>query len=184
MSDTKVVDLLSESYADRLDVLWRAVEQAAKDEDRAASSEAPTGRTLDEGMSDSVRLAEQYEALRAEAIEDAKANRRHVEMRLERKAWRELKEKHPPRTGDGHSKEDVDADRSAGLNVETASDDLLYAAIVVPEFTSRGAFDEWADALTNGQFTTLVFAAWEHANRARYNPKALPASLTRSSVTS
>lgn len=181
MSDAKVVDLLSESYADRLDVLWRAVEDAAKDEVKAG--EGPSGLTLDEAGA-SVRLAEQYEALRAEAIEDAKANRRHVEMRLERKAWRELKEKHPPRTGDSFSKEDVDADRAAGLNVETASDDLLYAAIVVPEFTSRGAFDEWADALTNGQFTTLVFAAWEHANRARYNPKALPASLTRSSATS
>src|SRR5690606_25362029 len=97
--------------------------------------------------------------------------------------WRELKEKHPPRTGEVASKEEVDADRAAGLNVETASDDLLYAAIVEPEFTSRAAFDEWADALTNGQFTTLVFAAWEHANRARFNPKALPASLTRSSAT-
>lgn len=184
MSDVKVIDLLSESYAERLDVLWRAVDEAAKNEDRLAGSEAASGRTLDEGISDSVRLAEQYEALRAEAIEDAKANSRHVEMRLERKAWRELKEKHPPRVGEEHAKEDVDSDRAAGLNVDTASDDLLYAAIQVPEFSSRAAFDEWADRLTNGQFTTLTFAAWEHANRARFNPKALPASLTRSSATS
>ena len=184
MSDVKVIDLLSESYAERLDALWRAVEEATRDEDRRAGSEAASGRTLDEGVADSTRLAEQYEALRAEAIEDAKANGRHVEMRLERKAWRELKEKHPPRVGEGFAQEDIDADRTAGLNVDTASDDLLYEAIQVPEFSSRAAFDEWADKLTNGQFTTLTFAAWEHANRARYNPKALPASLTRSSVTS
>lgn len=183
MSDAKVIDLLTESYADRLDVLWRAVEQAAKDEDKAAGGEGPSGLTLDE-VGDSVRLAEQYENLRSEAIEDAKANRRHVEMRLERKAWRELKEKHPPRSGEGVEKDVADADRNAGLNVDTASDDLLYAAIVEPEFTSRGAFDEWADALTNGQFTTLVLAAWSHANGARYNPKALPDSLTRSFATS
>lgn len=183
MSDTKVIDLLSESYADRLDVLWRAVEDAAKDDARAAAAEGASGRTLDE-VDTSVALAEQYENLRAEAIADAKKNRRHVEMRLERKAWRTLKEKHPPRSGEGVATEDADADRSAGLNVETASDDLLYAAIVEPKFTSRADFDEWADALTNGQFTTLVFAAWEHANRARYNPKELPGSLTRSSVTS
>lgn len=182
MSDAKVIDLLSESYADRLDVLWRAVEQAVADEDRAGADESPSGRTLDE-VADSVRLAEQYENLRAEAIEDAKANDRHVEMRLERKAWRALKEQHPPRVGEQYDKEEVDSDRMAGLNVETASDDLLYAAIISPEFTSRAAFDEWADKLTNGQFTTLVMAAWEHANRARYNPKELPGSLTRSFVT-
>lgn len=183
MSDNKVVDLLSESYADRLDALWRAVEDAAKDEAKGGG-DGPSGLTLDEVPPSSVALAQQYETLRAEAVEDAKANRRHVEMRLERKAWRELKEKHPPRSGEGVSKEEADGDRAAGLNVDTASDDLLYAAVVVPEFTSRAAFDEWADALTNGQFTTLVMAAWEHANRARYNPKALPGSLTRSSVTS
>lgn len=183
MSDAKIIDLLSEDYADRLDVLWRAVEQAMRDEDKAAGGDAPSGRTLDE-VTDSVRLAEQYETLRNEAIEDAKANQRHVEMRLERKAWRELKEKHPPRTGEGFAKEDIESDRTTGLNADTASDDLLYAAIIEPEFTSRSAFDEWADKLTNGQFNTLVLAAWEHANRARYNPKALPGSLTRSSVTS
>lgn len=183
MSDTKVVDLLSESYADRLDALWGAVEQASKDEARLAATDAPSGRTLDETTASVAELAAEYKALRSEAIEDAKANQRHIEMRLERKAWRELKEKHPPRSGEGVDREDIEADRGAGLNVETASDDLLYAAIVEPKFTSRAAFDEWADRLTNGQFTTLVLAAWSHSNRARYNPKALPASLTPNSAT-
>lgn len=183
MSDNKVIDLLSEDYAQRLEALWQAVERASRDEAKAEASGAPSGLTLDE-IPASAQLAEQYEKLRVEAIEDAKANGRHVEMRLERKAWRELKEKHPPRAGEGYEQSDIDADRTAGLNVETASDDLLYAAIVEPVFTSRGAFDEWADRLTNGQFTTLVLAAWEHANNARYNPKALPGSLTRSFATS
>lgn len=184
MSDTKVVDLLSESFTTRLGALWEAVEQAVKDETAAGASDGLSGRTLDEGMPSSVQLAEQYEKLRAEAIEDAKANRRHVELRLDRKAWRQLKANHPPRIGEGHSKEDIDADRRAGLNVSTADDDLLFAAVVVPEFSSRAAFDEWADALTNGQFTVLSIEAWKHANQASYNPKALPASLTRSSATS
>ncbi len=179
MSDVRVVDLLSESYADRLQALLEAINAAMADEQKLAARESPSGRTLDE-IPDSVRLAEQYETLRAEAIEDCKANRRHVEMRLDRKAWRTLKEKHPPRTGEGVSDEDAKLDKDAGLNVATADDDLICAAVVEPVFSSRGDFDEWLDSLTIGQSNVLSVEAWKHANGARYNPKALPDSLTRS----
>jgi hypothetical protein len=64
----------------------------------------------------------------------------------------------------------------------SVEDDLVYATVVEPVFTSRGDFDEWAnDDLSEGEFEVLLQAAWELANVGRFDPKSLPASLTRKS---
>ena len=83
MARTTTVHLLTGDYPDRLDAARRAAEAAAKDE-------AP--RTmLDEDPY--MVLVEEYEALKAEALEAGTT----VEFEaVGRKTWRELKEKHPP----------------------------------------------------------------------------------------
>jgi hypothetical protein len=92
--------------------------------------------------------------------------------------WRKLKADHPPRV-DGPD-EDVQGDRLAGVNTDTVEDDLVRACVLEPEFTSRQAFDEWADSLSQGEWQTLVIKAWELVNGARFDPKPLPRSTTRS----
>src|SRR5690606_11689229 len=95
-----------------------------------------------------------------------------------RRAWRELQEKHPPRTeGDPDT---IKSDQMAGVHIKDASDDLVYASLVEPEFSSRAAYDEWADTLSEAEFQTILRRAWELANVSQYDPKSLPASRTRS----
>jgi hypothetical protein len=76
--------------------------------------------------------------------------------------------------------DDVAADRIAGVDTESIEDDLVHACVTEPTFSSRAAFDEWADTLSEGEWRTLVLEAWNLVNESRFNPKALPASVTRS----
>ena len=166
MPRTTRVLLLQGDYADRLDHLWTAA-QAAK------SDNAP----LLEGEEHPYDVLKgEYEELRAEAEKNGIV----VQMTaVGRTRWRELKAKYPPRTeGD-----EAEGDRLAGANTDDIADDLVFASISDPKFTSRGDFDEWADALSEGEWQVLLTKAWELANGARLDPKALPALPTRSTET-
>lgn len=167
MPRTATVHLLGGDYAERLNALYQAANEARDDDGPRTMAEAHPYDTL----------SAEYAALKAEALEAATT----VELTaIGRKAWRELKAKHPIRSGEGVPEEDAKSDRRAGVNVETVEDDLVYASITAPSFSTRAAFDEWADRLSEGEWQTLTGKAWELANMARFDPKDLPSSLTRS----
>lgn len=163
MAQTSTIVLLTGDYAERLSQKAEAAKAAeAFDGPLLAGEEHP--RDV---------IAAEYEALKAEAEAASKEAERTVTLAaVARPAMRELRVKHPARTeGDPDA---VKADRIARLNTETVEDDLLYASVVVPKFTSRAQFDEWADSLSEGEFRTLVKRAWQLANVALIDPKSLP----------
>lgn len=170
MSRTSSMLLLTGDYADRLNALYAEAQRLERVE-RSASLRLGEASAYE-------ALRAEYEALKAEAEE---AGVRVVLRSLGRRDWRSLKEKHPPRAGEGVSDSDVEADRAAGVNVDTIEDDLVYASLVEPEFTSRAAYDEWADELSEGDFRSIVMRAWSLVNVAAIDPKSLPASQTRRS---
>lgn len=172
MARTDKVILLTGDYAQRLDALFIAANETLKDE---------SATTLSEGDPYAALLAD-YNTLKTDATAAATV----VEMTaVARPKWRELKSKFPPRT-EGH-KDTIEGDRLSGVNTDEVEDDLVYATVSsvteagtsVP-LTSRGAFDEWADTLSEGEWQTLVVKAWELANGARFDPKSLPVSRTSS----
>lgn len=168
MAQTATIHLLSGDYPDRLNELWNAAQAAERDE---------RPRSLADG-DPYADLYKQYTDLKAEAIE---AGRTVILKAVGRREWRRLKEAHPPRTeGD---EDVVKGDRLAGVNTETVEDDLVFVSLLAPQFTSRAAYDEWADELSEGEFQTIAKRAWGLANIAQFNPKSLPASPTRSSDT-
>ena len=164
MPRTDKLILLTGDYAQRLDALYGQAQDALED---------TSARTmLDEDPY--TALLEDYKALKAEA----EAEGITVEFRsLGRNEWRDIKAKHPPRTeGEEH---EVNADRIAGFNVDSVQDDLVFACVTSPEFSSRAAFDEWAGDLSDGEWNEVVERAFA-VNGARFDPKSLPASPTRS----
>lgn len=165
MAQTATITLLTGDYPDRLNAAYQAA-QAAADAD-------PTLLQGEEHPYDI--LAREYADLKEEAV----AAGISVTLKaIGRKAWRELKEKHPPRTeGDPDV---VKGDRIAGVNTTDVEDDLVYASLVEPAFASRAAYDEWAEDLSEGEFQTILRRAWELANISQYDPKSLPASRMRS----
>lgn len=174
MAQTKTLHLLTDDYAERLELLYSAAQ---------AAREVDPGDLLADEDHPYVTLQREHEDLRAEAEAASEAAGRKVILeavgrrrgREGRPSWRDLKEKHPPRTeGDDDV---VKGDRLAGVNVDTVEDDLLYASVTYPPASSRGAFDEWADGLSEGEFQTLIRAAWRLANIAEFDPKSLPVSL-------
>lgn len=175
MSQTTTITLLTGDYADRLAEAFDAVQHALKAEERQDSDSLLAGEEPD-----SVRLTRAYNDLNAEAKKASAKAKRDVTLRaIGRSTWRQLKEKHPIRTeGDP---EVVKGDRIAGVNTDTVEDDLVYASISVPKFTSREAYDEWADDLSIGEFNTVLRAAWSLANVAQHAPKSLPVSPTQKS---
>lgn len=174
MSRTSRVLLLSGDYAERLSALYEAALEAAEHE---ASESASGARRIGE-QSAYTTLRAEHDALREEA---ERAGTVVVLKALGRKEWRAIKDKHPPRDAAEHGEDVAKADRLAGVNTESVEDDLVYASLVEPEFSSRAAFDEWVDDLSEGEFTTIVNRAWALTNVAMVDPKSLPASLTRSS---
>lgn len=176
MSETATTEVLEfpvGDYGARLDKLWNAAQQAEADG-------APT--TLLE-QDPAEKLWEEYEALREESREASRAARTYIVLReVSRKDWRKIKADHPPRTeGDPDA---VKADRIAGMNTETAEDELVFAALVEPEFASRAAFDEWADNLGAGKFAAIAEKAYLLTVGARHDPKSRPVSPTRNTPTS
>lgn len=167
MARTTTVHLLTGDYADRLNDLWSAAQSALDDKTPRTMMDVDPYETL-EG---------EYKALKAEAIE---AGITVTLTAVGRRVWRNLKEKHPPRAGEGVDAETAKGDRLAGVNTDSVEDDLVSASLVKPEFKTRADFDDWADTLSEGEWQTLVSRAWELANGARLDPKELPSSLTRS----
>lgn len=162
MARTARVHLLTDDYAERLSALYGAIVEASGSEERPATT-ALEGDPV-------AALRNEYDALREEAEREGVL----VELRsVPRSAWRRLREKHPPRTeGDP---DDVKGDRMAGVNLSTVEDDLVYASLTFPPMTSRGAFDEWVDDLSPGDFQTLLARAFELTTGSRFDPKPLPA---------
>jgi hypothetical protein len=167
MARTTTVHLLTGDYADRLNDLWSAAKSALDDKTPRTALEADPYEELEA----------EYKALKAEAIE---AGITVDLVAVGRRVWRDLKAKHPARTGDDVDAEVVKGDRLAGVNTDSVEDDLVQASLVSPEFKTRADFDDWADTLSEGEWQTLVQRAWELANGARLDPKELPSSLTRS----
>lgn len=156
-------------FADRLDRAYAAAMDALE-------NEGP--RTLMEEEPYTV-LKREYDELCEESRTASKDARLFVRFgEVSRKQWREIKAVHPPRTeGDD---ETVSGDRYLGFNVESGQDDLVFAAIVEPEFSSRKDFDDWADNLGAGKWEAVSKKALEVTLGARVNPKSLPDSLTKS----
>jgi hypothetical protein len=162
-------------YPSRLNLAYAAYQAACQDEQK----NGPPSDLLAGEQSPADQLAAEYQALKAEAEADAAEKRRVVTLRaVGRQVWRDLKKKHPPRTeGD---EDTVKGDRRATVNTDTVEDDLVHVSVVEPKFTSRAAFDEWADDLSEGEFQILVQTAWELVNVAQFDPKSLPPSQIRS----
>lgn len=153
--------LLTDDYADRLNDLYGQAQAAEREAER-------TARRVGE-QSDYMRLRDEYEALKASAeAEGIKVTLQSIS----RPAWRKLKSQHPPRI-EGVDDDTRNADRLAGVNVDTVEDDLVHASLVEPVFSSRAAFDEWADGLSEGEWQVIVRRAWELTNVARVDPKSL-----------
>lgn len=167
----KTIEFPVGDYAERLDKAFAAAVAAAE-------SESP--QTMLEGDPYQI-LRDEYEALRQESKEASRAAGLLVVLEeIPRSKWRKLKADHPPRTeGDEDS---MKADRVAGFNTESAEDDLVQAALIEPEFSSRAAFDEWADGLGAGKFATIAEQAYLLTVGARHDPKSLPDSPTRRSA--
>lgn len=164
-------------YPQRLQNAYAAFQQAAEQESR----EMESGSRLAGEESIAERLANEYEEIKTKAEADAKKKRRVVTLRaVGRTTWRGLKEKHPPRVGDGVDEEIAKSDRMLGVNADDIEDDLVFASIMSPKFTSRADFDEWAGDLSQGEWNVLVQDAWKLVNIAQFDPKSLPLSATRS----
>src|SRR5690349_1582050 len=155
-------------FAERLDRAYTAAMDALENEGPTTLLEASPYETL----------KAEYDALCEESRQASKEARLFIRFgEVSRRAWRELKAANPPRTeGD---EESIKADRYLGFNVESGEDDLVFAAIVEPEFSSRKDFDDWADNLGAGKWDAVAKKALEVTLGARANPKSLPASPTQ-----
>lgn len=163
-------------YPTRLSAAYAAFVAAREDEKDGKSLPLLAGEEPA-----SLALAREYEALKEEAEADAREKRRVVTLEaVGRRPWRDLKEKYPPRTEPDVDAETAKGDRLAGLNTDAVGDDLVFASVVEPEFTSRAHFDEWLDKLAEGEYQLLLRTAWDLANVASYDPKSLPPSATLS----
>lgn len=167
--NTRVIEFPVGDFPERLETAYRAAQEALNDSSPRVMLEEDAY----------TQLKGEYDALREESREASRAAGMYVVLReVSRKDWRQIKADHPPRT-DGDP-EAVKADRVVGMNTETAEDDLVYAALVEPEFRSRAAFDEWADDLGAGKFAAIAEAAYLLTVGGRRDPKELPASPIRS----
>lgn len=166
-ANIKVIEFPVGDFVERLDRAFAAAQEALED---------TSARTVLEG-DPYLELKAEYDALREESKEASREAGTYVVIReVSRKDWREIKANHPPRTeGDPDT---VKADRVTGMNNDSAEDDLVFAALVEPEFKTRSAFDDWADSLGAGKFATIVEQAYYLTVGARRDPKSLPDSPT------
>ncbi len=177
MAQTLTREFPDGDYPTRLNAALAAFTAAEQDEQKNGP-----GQLLGGEKSPAEELADEYNALKAEAHADAAEKRRIVTLRaLGRKQWRPLKEAHPPRAGEGVDEDMAKGDRLAGVNTDSVEDDLVFASVIEPQFASRAEFDEWADDLSEGEWNTLVRDAWRLVNVAQFDPKSLPASRTQTS---
>lgn len=177
MAQTRTINFPDGDYPIRLNQAYAAYEEALKDEQ--ANGE---GTLLAHEQPASEVLKAEYLALKAEAEDDAREKRRIVTLRaLGRAKWRELKKAHPARVeGDDVDADTARSDRKFGVNLDSVEDDLVFASVSEPKFTSREEFDAWADDWSEGEWQTLVRSSWSLVNVASIDPKSLPSSPTRS----
>lgn len=166
-ANRKVLEFPVGDFPERLDVAYAAAMKAMDDETPLTGLEQHPYEVL----------KAEYDELCAESREASRAAKTYIVVReVSRGDWRKIKAEHPPRTeGDPEA---VKADRVTGMNNDTAEDDLVYAALVEPVFSTRAAFDEWADRLGAGKFAAIAEQAYLLTVGARRDPKSLPALPT------
>lgn len=195
MAQTRTITFPDGDYPVRLNTAYVAYEDALDDERRGKTeillaTEDPASEVL----------KGEYLDLKAEAEDDARSKDRVVTLSaLGRSKWRPLKKAHPPRVeDDGADPDTAKSDRRLGVNLDSVEDDLVHHSIAAPEkvscardtpegtvcsgdirCTRRAAFDDWADAWSEGEWQTLVRSAWSLVNVASIDPKSLPSSPTR-----
>lgn len=174
---TSVVTLYQGDDLDRIRHIERKYEAAVESE-----KDAPTRLASD--IPESVTLAEEHAA--EKAVAEARAV--HVKIRaIRRSQYRELADKHPPRTGDDVDPADVLSDAKMGVNEKEFRLELVPAAIV--DVTHGESVTEWAtlpegdredflDTITESDFELLFLHAYGLVNNYASSPKALklPAS--------
>lgn len=192
MSRTATIYLIGGDYPERLDALATAAAAARSDTTPLLASEQHPYEVL----------REDYTALKSEAEVEASENGRCVTLRApSRKEWRALKVTHPPRVGTEYDAETVKGDRISGVNTDSVEDDLVHVSLTEPTdkacagdvripgqacssenpCANRVAFDEWANALSEAEFRTLLLRSFELGQVAKVDPKSLPPLPTRSS---
>jgi hypothetical protein len=178
MAQTRTITFPDGDYPDRLNAAYAAYNEALKAEQTGEAEQLLATEDLASEV-----LRKEYEALKAEAEVDASEKRRIVTLRaLGRTKWRELKKAHPARVeGEGGvDAETAKSDRRFGVNMDSIEDDLVFASVTDPKFTSRADFDEWAEDWAEGEWKMLVRSSWSLVNVASIDPKSLPSSPTRS----
>lgn len=139
-----------------------------------ARTEATPARRVATGKSEAMKLAEQLDEMVAEA---EKTGIRLLVQALPRSQWRDLKAKHPPR------KDDTE-DEVFGVNQETLWKDAApfgpgkdqEPCVVDPEFTET-EWAEFADDLSDADYTRLCQVIWEVNERSTSIPKYSAVSL-------
>lgn len=147
---TSVVTIYTGDYLDRIRHLEAKAEAA-----REAADGGP--RRMGE-IPEYVRLAEEHDALVAEAEERAL----HVKLRaLGRREWKRLLDEHPPR-------KDNEDDAALGVNEDTFKEALVPASIVEPADLT----EDDLDALSAIDFDRLYLAAFGLNRAPGGDPKA------------
>jgi hypothetical protein len=148
--------------------------------DRAARSARGSGQDsasmLMADQAEWFRLAQEHDAL----VDEAEKRVTVVVLRaLGRRQWRELVEKHPPRTGN-------ETDAAVGVDESTFPDVIVPACMVEPVHATDVDREAFLDSLSSADFDRLYLTAFS-LNRAQgADPKAsLVSELTpRSESTS
>jgi hypothetical protein len=127
------------------------IEELRADLERAKHAEGGPARVGDTGSG----VASAKAALLA-AYAEAKPRAVLVTVKaLGRRQWRSLIEAHPPREG---NRED---DMHGGIaNINTLQDPLVVASITEPEFPTPADRDDFLDALSDADFTSIFRAAF------------------------
>jgi hypothetical protein len=173
---TSTVTIYTDDYLDRIrhleakaEALDAAIKDARKDE------EGQPVTMMDAGNLESVRLAEERDALAQEhdaLVAEAEEKALHVKVKaLKRSEWRALKEKHPAR-------KDNDGDEFIGANEDTFKEEVVPLSIVEPaDFT-----EDDLDALAHVDFERLWVAVYRLNALPGGDPKAsLVSRLTQPS---
>lgn len=129
---------------------------------------------------ESLQLAEQYDALLAEA------ERKYRLRALQRRRWDDLKAEHPARTDDDGG-EIVEADKPTKVNATTFFESVMAESIIAsdgdpreagPRFSDREC-DEFIADLSKGDWQELCSVVWVLNERGVGVPKSSMASLLR-----
>jgi hypothetical protein len=179
---TSEVTIYQGDYLDRLRFLAQRFEEVVK-------AESKTARTLAD-VPESDGIADEYDALKAEAEKTAIRVRIRA---IRRSQYREMADKHPPRTGDDVDPGIVLADSKMGVNEKDFRLVLVPAAIVevsVGEKSTPWAEmseddrEDFLDTITEADFELLFSHAFALVNSFGSAPKALKLPVSQTSPAS